>query len=67
MNPEAIFQRLFGVNKYASKDYGVIEYADSEYDIFINVICIYSCCLQRKVNKSHNGRINLLTKTIWGN
>ena len=27
------------VNKYGSKDY--MGYADSEYDIFINVICIF--------------------------
>ena len=40
-NLKACFQRVVYVNKYASKDYEVIEYADSEYDIFINVIRIY--------------------------
>ena len=41
MNPETLPTGIIGKQVCFQLLYWVIEYAESEYDIFINVICIY--------------------------
>ena len=48
--------------------YGVIKYADFEFDIFKNNIYIYIVVYKPyKVNKFQNGRSNLLLEVVCGN